>query len=264
MTEVMKNESGIKTEVKDSLGVTTVAMTIHATIPKLIPILFKEKDQVVGDAILFAIEKTRDETGEPNTSFVILHNDSFETEEIFSSIKTNKNYCKDDELFKYPPKQEDECPSIDYLDDLMENMTPGFLVLKDKTFKGSEAMNLILIMSDGGGSISDLRCNMLRCISNVSIIHVIDEYERLKFDKVRQFDNLMKCMNECENFIYQCQTCFKEQADECGEQKKKNILICHSCKNRKACHSIDHDFTRIAVKRQLKMEQVKCGCDCNK
>ena len=40
---MVKNEyKDAKSDVKNSLGVTTVAMTIHATTPKLIPILDKE------------------------------------------------------------------------------------------------------------------------------------------------------------------------------------------------------------------------------
>ena len=61
MVEVVKNENKVdKSDVKDTLGITTVAMTIHATTPKLIPIIDKERDQVLGDAILFAIKKTRE------------------------------------------------------------------------------------------------------------------------------------------------------------------------------------------------------------
>ena len=183
MVGEVKNEgSRYNVDVKDSLGVTPVAMTIHATTPKLIPILFKERDQVLGDAILFAIEQTREETGQPNSSFVILHDEWFKTEDIYKYIQSKKN--PSDNLFKYPPNQEDE-PCLDYLNDLMENKINGFLVLKDKTFKGSEAMNIIILMSDGGGSESDIRCNMLRCISNLSIIQLIQEGEALKFDKIR-------------------------------------------------------------------------------
>ena len=264
MTEVVKYESGYKNEVKDSLGVTTVAMTIHPTTPKLIPIFVKETYQVMGDAILFAIEKTREETKEPNSTFVIVHDEFFKTEHIFNSIQVQKT--QDDELFKYPPNLQDKSPSIDYLDDLMENKTQGFLVLKGKTFEGSEAMNLILIMGDGFGGTSDMRCNMLRCISNLSIIQLIGERGSLKFDKVRLFDNFMKCMkDEFKRFIYLCQTCLEEQKHEYGDQNEKNILICRSCKIRKACHSIDHDFKLIDVKRhRRKREKIKCGCDCNK
>merc|ERR1711944_137290 len=49
MTEAVKTEVS-SVDVNDSLGVTTVAMTIHATTPKLIPILEKEKDKVLVDA----------------------------------------------------------------------------------------------------------------------------------------------------------------------------------------------------------------------
>ena len=262
MTEVVKTEAaGWKSDVKDSLGVTTVAMTIHATTPKLIPILEKEQDKVMGDAIMFAIDQTREETGEPNSCFVILHDEMYQTEEIFNSIQSKKS--PDDSLFKYPPNQEDESPSIDYLDDLMENKTQGMLVLRDKTFKGAEAMNIIIIMDDGG-SISDLRCNMLRCISHLSIILAIQEHEFLKFDKVQMFDKFLTCMKECEEFIFQCSTCLEEQFNKCGEQQKKNTFYCKSCKMRKTCHPIDHEFKYLSVEKVLKRKQVKCGCHCNK
>lgn len=86
MTEEIKNEFS-EVEVKDTLGVTKVSMTIHATTPRLIPILEKDKDHVIGDAILFAITKTREETRDPNSTFVIMHDLSFETDELLTSIQ---------------------------------------------------------------------------------------------------------------------------------------------------------------------------------
>ena len=92
MTEVIKNNQS-DVVMKDSLGVTTVAMTIHATIPKLIPINgdkhnMQLNNQTIAGAILFAVEKTRCEIGEPKSSFVVLHGNSFKTEELFNSILT--------------------------------------------------------------------------------------------------------------------------------------------------------------------------------
>ena len=126
-------------------------------------------------------------------------------------------------------------------------------------------MNLILLMSEGAGSISsDMRCNMLRCISNLSIIQMIEEGEYFKFDKVRIFDNFMSCFKNCKEYIYQCKTCATEQENELGEQNKKNVLFCHSCKLRKSCHPIDHQFKRLNVEKDLKRKDVNCGCHCNK
>ena len=259
MSEAVKSEFS-HTEVKDSLGVTTVAMTIHATTPKLIPILDKDEKQHLVDAILFAIQKTRDETGENNSSFVILHDEWFTTDDLFNAIQSKKS--QEDEVFKYPPNEKDLSPSLDYLEDLLENKVQGCLVLKDKWFKGSEALNIILLMKDGRNT-SDMRCNMLRCISNLSIIQVISESEFFKFDKVRIFDNFMSCFKNCEKYIYQCKTCSKEQENELGEQKKKNVLFCHSCMMRKSCHPIDHQFKVLYVEKDLKRKEVKCGCQCN-
>ena len=259
MTEVVQYEHS-SLELKDSLGVTTVAMTIHATTPKLIPILPDEDGTVPVDAILFAVEKTREETGDQSSSFVILHDEVFTTDELFESIKSNKSQY--DEVFKYPPNQEDVSPSLEYLDELMDNKVHGFLVLKDKSFKGAEARHLILVMHDGG-NISDMRCNMLRCISNLSIIQVILERELVRFDKIRLFDNFMSCFKKCKEFIHECQTCLKEQKNQCGEQNKKNVFFCRSCKMRTSCHPIDHDFKQLNTK-DFKVREVKCGCHCNK
>ena len=258
MTEVVKSVKS-QNEVKDSLGVTTVAMTIHATTPKLIPILQEEKEKVLVDAILFAIDKTREETNDPSSSFVILHDQTFETDELFDSIQPKKN--QNDQVFKFPPNEQDLSPSLEYLDELMENKVHGFLVLRDKAFKGAEARHLILVMSDVAGYSSDIRCNMLRCISNLSIIQMIGEFESFKFDKVRYFENFMSCFKNCEYFINQCQTCWNEQKNECGEQNKKNIFFCHSCKMRKSCHPIGHDFKQLDVK-DFKEKVIKCGCQC--
>ena len=104
---------------------------------------------------------------------------------------------------------------------------------------------------------------MLRCISNLSIIQLIGENEFFKFDKVRIFDNFMSCFTNCKQHIYQCETCTKEQENEWGEQNKKNVLFCHSCKLRKSCHPIDHQFKRLSVENDLKRKEVKCGCHCN-
>ena len=260
MTEAVKSEGVADVDVKDSLGVTTVAMTIHATTPKLIPILEKEKDKVLVDAILFAIDKTREETSDPNSTFVILHDEHLETDQLFNTIQSKKS--QNDLIFKYPPNEQDLSPSLDYLDDLMENKVHGFLVLKDKSFKGAEAMNLILLMHEGSNT-SDMRCNMLRCISNLSIIQVINEYEVFKFDKVRLFDNFMSCFKTCKEWIHLCKTCTKEQENELGEQNKKNVFLCRSCMIRKSCHPIDHQFKRLDVEEDLKRKQVNCGCHCN-
>ena len=108
-----------------------------------------------------------------------------------SGIKKNQ----EDEVFKYPPNEKDLSPSLDYLDDLLENNVQGFLVLKDKGFKGSEAQNIILVMSEGVSITSDMRCNMLRCISNLSIILGIQENESLKFDKSQFDDNTLRSMS---------------------------------------------------------------------
>jgi len=260
MTEVIKSDA-TKTEVKDSLGVTTVAMTIHATTPKLIPILTKERDKVLVDAILFAIDQTREETSDPNSTFVILHDEYFETDQLSNAIQSKKS--QNDQVFTYPPNKEELSPSLDYLNELMENKVHGFLVLKDKAFKGAEAMNLIFLIHEHGNS-SDMRCNMLRCISNLSIIQMIIEHEFFKFDKVRIFDNFMSCFKNCKTFIYLCETCTKEQENELGEQKKKNVFLCHSCMIRKSCHPIDHQFKNLNVKDDLKRNDVNCGCNCNK
>ena len=131
-------------------------------------------------------------------------------------------------------------------------------------------MNIILLLDDGGGNINDLRCNMLRCVSNLSIILLIGEGEWLTFDKVRMYDDFMKCMDECKGCIYQCTTCQEEQKDECGEQNKKSVFFCRSCKMRKSCHPIDHDFKELKV-QEVKGEMIdlletiglKCGCHCN-
>ena len=261
MTEAVKSTDDTSIDVKDSLGVTTVAMTIHATVPKLIPILYKEREKVLVDAILFAIEKTREETGDPNSSFVILHDEIFKTDELFQLIQSK--ISKNDQVFKYPPNQNDLSLSLDYLDDLIEKNVQGFLIMKDKTFKGSESQNLILLMTEGAGNTSDMRCNMLRCISNLSIILSIQDLEVLRFDRIRLFDNFMSCLKSCEKYVYQCQTCFKEQQNELGEQNKKNVLRCYSCKMRKACHPIDHEYVSLNVERDLKGKEVKCGCHCN-
>ena len=261
MTEAVKFQGTTGVDVKDSLGVTTVAMTIHATTPKLIPILEKEKDKVLVDAILFAIDKTREETSDPNSTFVILHDEYFETEQLFNTIQSKKS--QNDLIFKYPPNEQDLSPSLNYLNELMENKVHGFLVLKDKSFKGAEAMNLILLMHDGT-NISDIRCNMLRCISNLSIIQVICEHENMKFNKVRLFDNFMSCFKNCEIVIHECLTCINEQKNQCGEQNKKNIFFCRACKMRKSCHPIDHDFRKVNVEGYFKAKEVKCGCHCNK
>ena len=266
MTEALEQEDILDTEacnieVKDTLGVTTIAMTIHAITPKLIPIAGREPIyQVVGDAILFAIHKTREETGEPNSSFVILHCEDFQTDEIIKSIQSKKG--RDDQVFKYPPNLEDENPSLEYLDDLLENNVQGFLVMNDKSFKGAESKNLILLMADGAPSANDIRCNMLRCISNLSILHVISENNNLKFDKIRQFDTFLECRNKCESQFFQCQTCTDKQKVQFGEQNKKSVFICVSCKMRKSCHPINHKFKKLA-NRDLFTDQVKCGCKCN-
>ena len=273
MTEVI-TANEIFSNIKDSLGVTTVAMTIHATTPKLIPIIEKEitsnesaiaeskiNDQILGDAIMFAIQKTRQETNEPNSSFVILHDLTIATEALFNVVQSKKS--SDDELFKYPPNPIDQSPNIEYLNDLMENKTKGFLVLKDSGFKGSEAMNIILILDGNGRSVSDMRCNLLRCVSNLTIIQRITSQEVLKFDKVRQFDNFLKCTHECRRIIYECQTCVSEQKNDCGEQNRNNVFLCLSCKMRKSCHPIDHRFVELNVEKHLNRKQVKCGCHCN-
>ena len=78
-------------QINDSLGVTTNVMTIYGPIPKLIPVGFKEGYEVFADAILFAIEKTREETEEKDSSFVILHDQTIKTEAIFHSIKAKKS-----------------------------------------------------------------------------------------------------------------------------------------------------------------------------
>ena len=270
MTEALKSkEVGI--DVKDSLGVTTVAMTIHATTPKLIPILLKEQDcfcllrdneEVLVDAILLAIDKTREETNDPNSTFVILHDENFETNQIFNYIQSKKS--QKDQVFKYPPNKQDLSPSLNYLNELMENKVHGFLVLKDNAFKGAEAKHLIVVMSDDTTNSSEMRCNMLRCISNLSIILGIQENESLKFDKVRIFDNFMSCFKNCKQIIYECLTCINEQKNQCGEQKKKNVFFCRACKMRKSCHPIDHDFKPLSIGRHLKQKEVKCGCPCNK
>ena len=260
MTETIKSEEkGM--DIKDSLGVTTVAMTIHATTPKLIPILLEERDKDLVDAILFAVERTRDETGDPSSSFVILHDEFFETDYIFNLIRSKKK--QEDKIFKYPPNEKDLSPSLDYLDDILENNVQGFLVLKDKGFKGSESQNMILLISCGGANSSDMRCNLLRCISNLSIIQLIDEKEVYKFDKVRFFDNFMSCYKNCKEFIHLCKTCVKEQENELGEQNKKNVFICLSCKIRKSCHPIHHELKKLELEKDLKTRQVKCGCHCN-
>ena len=118
-------------------------------------------------------------------------------------------------------------------------------------------------MKDDNVNTSDMRCNMLRCISNLSIIHVIDEFEVFKFDKVRLFDIFMPCAKNCKNAIYRCDTCTKEHANQFGEQNKKNVFICLSCMKRKSCHPIDHQFKRLSLKKDIKAENLKCGCHCN-
>ena len=102
MTELVKSV-GFEAEVKDILGVTTVAMTIHATTPKLIPIRFEDQDNILVDAILFAVEKTREETGDQSSSFVILHDERFKTDEIFNSLGAKNSL--EDTVFKYPPNK---------------------------------------------------------------------------------------------------------------------------------------------------------------
>ena len=109
-----------------------------------------------------------------------------------------------------------------------------------------------------------MNCHRYCCISNLSIIQVISEHENMKFDKVRLFDNFMSCFKKCENFIYQCKTCTKEQEIELGEQNKKNVFLCRSCKMRKSCHPIDHKSNLLNVKSNLKRKDLNCGCRCNK
>ena len=263
MTEALKSKpiKTINLDVKDSLGITTVAMTIHSTTPKLIPILSEEQDKFLVDAILFAVERTREEIGNQTSSFVILHDEKFETNKIFNLIHSKKK--REDEVFKYPPNQNTLSLSLDYLDGLMENKVHGLLVMRDKAFKGSESQNVVLLMSENAYNFSDMRCNMLRCISNLSIVQVMYESEVIKFDKVRLYENFISCLKNCEIYMYQCQTCIEEYQNDCGEQNKKNVFICRSCKMKNSCHPIDHQFKLLTVKRDLKRKRAKCGCHCN-
>ena len=181
MVEAIKPERQ-GTEVKDSLGIPTISMTIHATMPQVIPILFEEWKQRIGEAILFSIEKTKEETKQKDASFVIMHDVNFKTDEIHDCLV--KKVANKQLVYKYPPNENDKDPSIKYLDDLMENKKQGYLILKDKGFKGSEAQNVILINDSTTSSLSDVRCNMLRCISNLAIIPVVGEVERIHLERL--------------------------------------------------------------------------------
>ena len=260
MVEAAKSDNpGL--EKKDCLGIPTISMTIHSTTPKEIPILKKEYKNRIGDAILFAIKKTKEEINLTDSSFVILHDNLFKTDEIYDALKAKMN--PNDIVLKYPPNQHDKDPSIAYLEDLMENKIHGSLILKDKGFKGGEAQNVILILqSSSTTTMSDVRCNMLRCISNLSIINVFNENEGIKFDKTRVFGDFSSCKNECTIYIYECHTCKEESKEESGEQNKR-LLLCLSCTKMKKCHGKGHSFKRLSVKNDLKCKKIKCGCDCN-
>ena len=84
-----------------------------------------------------------------------------------------------------------------------------------------------------------------------------------RYKGLTSISHFMSCLKNCKNCIYQCETCLNEQKNECGEQNKKNIFFCRSCKMRKSCHPVDHKFKRLGVEKDLKSKQVRCGCHCN-
>ena len=117
MVETLKGNLNDALCVKDSLGVKILGMTLNATLPKYIPIHDDERDKVLVDAILLAIQQTKEELKTEKASFVILHDQLLETENIYNDLK--RKIGKNEIVLQYPKnKQEKSNPSIDYIENL--------------------------------------------------------------------------------------------------------------------------------------------------
>jgi hypothetical protein len=259
MVETLK-AGGNMISVKDSLGVKILGMTLNATLPKNIPINYDESDKVLVDAIFFAIQQTKEELNTEIASFVILHDDAFKTETIYNDLK--RKLGKNEIVLQYPKsKQERSNPSIDYIENFMQSGQHGCLVIRDRAYTGAEAENVILIKS-GGRIVGNIRCNLMRCISNLSIIHVIKERVTISFEKVKLIDNFIKCKKQCNNVIHECLSCKEKTKHQNGEQNQIR-MICIFC--RLKCHKKGHSFNQVDIKDDLRSQYpVNCGCECNK
>ena len=144
----------------------------------------------------------------------------------------------------------------------MQSGQHGCLVIRDRVYTGAEAENVILIMNSGVGGTSNVRCNLMRCISNLSIIDLIDEQVTISFEKVKQINNFIKCIKECKTHIYECLSCKEKTKLQNGEQSQIG-MICIFCKLK--CHEKGHSFKQVSVKNDLNSEYpMHCGCECNK
>ena len=163
MVESIKSEVS-KLCVKDSLGVKILGMTLNATLPKYIPISFDEMHNVLLDAILLAIEQTKEELNSERASFVILHDGTFETETIYNDL--NGKLRNNEIVLQYPKnKQGQKNPTINYIQSFMQSGQHGCLVMRDRCYTGAEAENVILIMNTSNSEgMRNIRCNLMRCI----------------------------------------------------------------------------------------------------
>ena len=260
MVETIKREDNKTTSVKDSLGFKIMGMTLNATLPKYIPIDHKDRDKYLVDAILLAIQQTKEELKTESASFVILHDNFFKTEEIYNDLK--KRLGPNEIVLQYPKnKQEEKNPTIDYIETFMKSGQHGCLVIRDRAYTGAEAENIILTFYSSGGSLGGLRCNLMRCIANLSVIELISESVTFSFENVKQFNNFLKCKKQCERLIHQCITCQPNTKPQQGEQSNLGLL-CRCC--RLKCHQ-GHSFKQVDVKEDLKSQDLMhCGCECNK
>lgn len=260
LVENIKTDDYGDTSLKDTLGFKIMGMTLNATLPKHIPINSDEQDKYLVDAILLAIQQTKEELKMERASFVILHDDLFKTKEIYNDLK--KRLGPNEIVLQYPKnKQEEKNPTIDYIETFMKSGQHGCLVIRDRAYSGAEAENVVLTFSSDGGSLAGLRGNLMRCIANLSVIELIGEGVQFNFENVRQFNNFLKCKKQCETFIHQCITCQPNTKPRQGEQSNLGLL-CVCC--RLICHQ-GHSFKQVYVKGDLKSQDlVHCGCECNK
>ena len=127
----------------------------------------------------------------------------------------------------------------------------GYLITEDELFTGCEAQNLIYIFYGDGLSVDEsVRCALSRCVSNLCIIEIVNEYSHFEFEGVLEVNDFFHCLKNCKSGIYKCETC--------NHLASIHIWLCTVCRIK--CHTNDHTFKKRDVSCDLKTDVDHCMC----
>jgi hypothetical protein len=248
---IKKDESHTTIATADNqnnvLGIPTMGTTLDQSPVKQIAFnwqIHNVKQADLDRAVKQCINTLQNDIDFQNAAFIILYDEkSFTMDQVYNAVKLLQTGIA---VHRYPvvgnPDPESELQTF--------LATPmGCLITTEALFKGSEAENIVSLLTGQTGS-SNIRGTILRAVGRLYILHGLDESDTFTIVNVINDDSLLHCLKQCNVTLYECTSC-----NQTSQGQKTPLFLCMACV--KTCHKNHEVEARNIQRRNL---EGKCKC----